>query len=1413
MENEKKMPQLLLEASWEVCNKVGGIYTVIATKAPSLKKVMGDNVIYIGPDVWRSDEKNPDFIEDAQLFSDWQKHIEGTDIKVKCGRWGIPGTPIAFLVDFSTLIPQKDEIFTKFWELYQLDSLNGHWDYIESALFGYAVGKAIDSFTDFYYETNQGIVAQFHEWMTGTGVLYLKDKAPDISLIFTTHATVSGRCLAGNNKPLYDFLSDYNGNEVANMFNVKAKHSLEYNAANQAHVFTTVSDITAKECTQLLDATPNPVTPNGFDNSFVPEGEAFTEKKAIARGKLKQVAESLIGYELKEDTLFIGSSGRYEYRNKGIDVLMDSIKQINDGESIKRQICVFILIPANIFGPRTDLQAVLNGKASRTRLSQPYITHGIHDINYDPILNSIKGTSIDNGEEDQVKLIFVPSYLKGDDGIFNIPYYDLLIGLDLTVFPSYYEPWGYTPLESIAFSIPSITTDLAGFGVWAKEFSSNIIDGLSVIHRTDSNYHDVVTELKDVIISFVNLDETATNEARKKAFNLSQKALWSELIEPYFEAYSLAIKKAGKRIIKQSRKSHNLPHMKIDVCHTNMPEWKEISVKSRLPEELIGLVEISRNLWNVWNYKATDLFRKINKERWDQLKDNPIKFLETISYEEYNNLLSDKDYMAFYKEVYDSFKDYMAAKTTHTGPQIAYFSMEFGLTDYLKIYSGGLGILAGDYLKEASDCNANMVAVGLLYRNGYFTQALSISGEQQAIYEPQNFGMLPIKLMKDENNAPIQIKLHFPGRDVTASIWRVQVGRVDLFLLDTDLYENQEQDRSITAQLYGGDWENRLKQEILLGFGGIRALEKLGFKPDVYHCNEGHAAFINIQRLERYIANEKLTFEDALEVVRSSSLFTTHTPVPAGHDSFDEEILRVYLRHIPESLHISWEDFMMLGKEMPYNAGDRFSMSILAARTSQEMNGVSKLHGEVSRDMFQKLWKGYFASELHIGHVTNGVHYGTWTSKDWRKVYEANFGDEFLSDQSNPKHWEKIYDLSDELVWNTKQGLKSRLMKYIKYRFEKDWLEKQGDPSRVVSVLENISDKALTIGFARRFATYKRAHLLFNDIDRLKRILNNPDRPVQFLFAGKAHPADGGGQGLIKHIVELSKLPEFEGKIIFLENYDMLLAKRLVSGVDIWLNTPTRPLEASGTSGEKAQMNGTLNFSVLDGWWLEGFRKGAGWALTEKRTYEKQDFQDELDASTIYSILEHEIIPLYYEKNEEGFNPEWVRVIKNSIAQIAPHYTTKRMFDDYSHQYYVPLFERTVNLQKNEFEKAIELSDWKKFVASEWEAISAIDINFDEINRELAFGDRPTVTLKLHTGELSYSDIGVELVTLLKNEKNGVDLIATREMEVVSSDETTVDYKLDYVITTPGNFRYALRVFPKHKYLPHRQSFCYTKWL
>lgn len=853
--------------------------------------------------------------------------------------------------------------------------------------------------------------------------------------------------------------------------------------------------------------------------------------------------------------------------------------------------------------------------------------------------------------------------------------------------------------------------------------------------------------------------------------------------------------------------------MKVKINQSNYPTWKEINTKAKVPAKLEKLTKLAGNLWWVWNSEAKELFKECDSELWEKVGNNPVLFLERIKIDTLEKIEKDEELLGKINSVYDKFEKYMKEPKDPKKPSVAYFSMEYGLTDIIKIYSGGLGVLAGDYLKEASDCNIDMTAIGFLYRYGYFTQTLSMNGEQIANYEPQIFNTLPIAQVKDENGNPLVHEVPFFDRTIYANVWKVSVGRINLYLMDTDIEKNSEYDRSITHQLYGGDWENRMKQEYMLGIGGVLLLNRLGIQHDTYHCNEGHAALINVERLNYYINQKGMTFQEAFEVVRSSSLYTVHTPVPAGHDKFDEGLFGKYMYHYAQKLNISWDELMDLGRENPGDKGEKFSMSVFACNTCQEVNGVSWLHGEVSKKMFANIWKGYFPEESHVSYVTNGVHMPTWAADEWKKLYFETFDSSFYKDQSNMAIWEKIYSVPDEKIWSIKKSLKKKLIDYIRVKYQDNWLRNQGDPSRIIKILESINPEALTIGFGRRFATYKRAHLLFTDLERLAKIVNNPRCPVQFIFTGKAHPADGAGQGLIKRIVEISRQPEFQGKIIFLENYDMALAKRLISGVDIWLNTPTRPLEASGTSGEKALMNGVINFSVKDGWWLEGYREGAGWALTEKRTYEYQGHQDQLDAATIYSILENEIIPMFYATNSKGYSPEWVKTIKNSIAMIAPNYTTKRMLDDYTRKFYNPLRERFHKLTENNYAKAKELAAWKEKIAEHWDQIEIVSATVsDKLIENPEVGDKYVAEVVLDTKSLNDNGIGIDFVSTMKDNNNNDKIDEVKEMKLVKEEGTKLYFKLEDRVSRSGTFKYAFRMFPSNKDLAHRQDFCYVRW-
>lgn len=850
--------------------------------------------------------------------------------------------------------------------------------------------------------------------------------------------------------------------------------------------------------------------------------------------------------------------------------------------------------------------------------------------------------------------------------------------------------------------------------------------------------------------------------------------------------------------------------MKIKADYVSAPQWKELVVKSTLPEELKCLDEIAHNLWWVWNFEARDLFRDLDPELYSAVKHNPVLLLERLSFDRKEEIVKDKALMKRIQGVYKSFREYMDVKPDSKRPSVAYFCMEYGIHSALKIYSGGLGMLAGDYVKEASDSNVDMCAVGFLYRFGYFTQTLSMDGQQIAKYEAQNFNSIPVERVYDKDGNPLVVDVPYTNYQVHASVWVANVGRVKLYLLDTDNDMNSEFDKPITHSLYGGDWENRLKQEILLGIGGMLLLKKLGIKKDVYHCNEGHAALCNLQRLCDYIESG-LTFNQAMELVRASSLYTVHTPVPAGHDYFDEGLFGKYMGGYPAKLGISWDEFIGMGRTNPDDHSEKFCMSTFACNTCQEVNGVSKLHGWVSQKMFAPIWNGYYPEENHVGYVTNGVHFPTWAATEWKQLYGKYFDKNFMSDQSNQSIWEAIYNVEDEEIWKTRKGLKQKLVDYIRVQFRETWLKNQGDPSRVVSLLESIDSNALIIGFCRRFATYKRAHLLFTDLERLSKIVNNPERPVKFLFAGKAHPADGAGQGLIKKIYEISQRPEFLGKIIFLEDYDFMLARRLVSGVDIWMNTPTRPLEASGTSGEKAEMNGVVNLSVLDGWWLEGYREGAGWALTEKRTYQNQGYQDQLDAATIYGLLENEIIPLFYNKNKKGYSEGWVKVIKNSIAQIAPHYTMKRQLDDYYSKFYCKEAARFKKLSADNNKLAKDIAQWKEAVAERWDAINVVSSNWDIPATGAMTGVEYTV--KFVVNEQGLDDaIGMEIVSVHTDENGEERIFSVRPLEVVGKEGNNYTFEGKLELSNAGNYKTAVRMFPKNANLPHRQDFCYVKW-
>ncbi len=1405
-------PNYIFEVSWEVCNEEGSIHTVLSTKSITEQKEFGDNYIMIGPDVWRDSAEHPEFMEDGNILSGWKQRALSEGLRVRVGHWKIAGKPLVILVDFTTYFHKKDEIFSHFWDQYKLDSISGKWDYIEPSLFGYASGLVIESYVKYYLTSNEKIVAQFHEWMTGAGLLYLKKQLPQVGTIFTTHSTVIGKAIAEHDQDLYSKMREYKGDEKATEFQLVSKHSMEKICAQNADTFTTVSERTSIECKQFLEREVDLITPDGFEDNFVPFAD-FDSLRKESRELLLHIASAVTDYQFPENTFILGTSGKYEFRNKGLDLFIDALGNLNKSGDPGKEVLAFIFVPANHYGPRKDLIEKLKDPSFQLK-NDRHFTHNLHYSEHDPVIKEIKARELENNPDDKVKIIFAPVYLDAKDGIFNKYYHEILLAMDLMIFPSYYEPWGYAPVESLALKVPSVTTTLSGFGHWVKDQLKDPDHGLFILNRNDDNSSEVVEGISEAITQMFSLDEEKFAKAREKAFDISRVALWSNLIMYYKEAYSLALEMVSTRVdsFVETERVEKLPQVDLSLGRT--PNWKKVIILQTLPEKLQPLKELSRNLWWSWNYDAIELFESIDEDLWTKYERNPIDLLDRIPFEKLASLENDAEFIDRMDKVYSRFRNYLDS-AEFKKPEIAYFSMEYGLQDSLKIYSGGLGLLAGDYLKEASDYNYNIIGIGLLYRYGYFKQEFSPEGDQISLNEPLQFSKLPVSPVQDENGKWVQITIVLPGRDLKARIWRVDVGRVKLFLLDTDFEENMDHDRSTTHQLYGGDNENRFKQELLLGVGGIRALRILGYNPDLYHCNEGHAAFIGLERLREYIQGKSLTYPEALEIVRSSSLFTTHTPVPAGHDYFDEDLMRTYMAHYPNRLKIDWNQLMDLGKMNPGQPSERFSMSCLAVNLSDKINGVSKIHGEVSRYMFADMWKGYLPEEIPIGYVTNGVHVPTWISKRWNNFYREHIDPDFLIKQEDRGMWQKVNKVDQSEIWKIRNKERGELIKYLKRRFKNVSANSSENPKLLLEIEEKLNPGALTIGFARRFATYKRAHLLFRDLDRLASIVNNPFMPVQFLFAGKAHPRDKAGQDLIKFIIEISRQERFRGKIIFIENYEIGLAKRLIRGVDVWLNTPTRPLEASGTSGEKVVMNGGLHFSVLDGWWAEGYKPGAGWALQKDKVYDDQDLQDQFDAQTIYTLLENEIIPLFFKRNEKGIPVAWVDCIQKSIAEVAPEFTMNRMLRDYIDRFYYDLYERNIKLKENDHERLTRVSNWKRKILRVWDEIEILDIKYPDVNmKSIEIGKSYSSELLVDLKSLDADEIGIEFIVGEQNDQEGsMKILSAEDFKLVKQENSKAWYKIDIAPPKPGIFDYGIRMYPKNPIGKYRQDMNLVRWI
>ena len=847
--------------------------------------------------------------------------------------------------------------------------------------------------------------------------------------------------------------------------------------------------------------------------------------------------------------------------------------------------------------------------------------------------------------------------------------------------------------------------------------------------------------------------------------------------------------------------------------------FNTITIRPKLPEKIERLEEISNNLWWSWNIEFLQLLREIDKEVWEACEKNPVKFLKNVPQDKLERAAENEDFVRRYNEVVSNYDSYMNSKNTYfnkhfpsnTNDIIAYFSAEYGLDETIPIYSGGLGILSGDHLKSSSDLGLPLIGVGLLYKEGYFNQRITAKGEQISEYQEVDITNMPVYPVKNENGEDTIITVQIEGKDILVKVWEIQVGRIKLYLLDTDLMENPKEYQGLTKKLYGGGQETRIAQEIVLGIGGVRALKAMGIEPKLYHMNEGHSSFLVIELIKDIMKEKQVSFDVAKEIAFAMLAFTTHTPVPAGNDIFDVELVSKYLVDKWKEIGLSKEEFLKMGMTPNDTLNNRFNMAVLALKYSGKKNGVSKLHGKVSREIFSEVWPNTFDDESPITHVTNGIHTCTWTSAQLKETFNEYFPPYWQERIQDHNVWKAVDDIPDERLWDIHKKRKLSMQEEVRRNIKQRFISSGVSYGEVTELLKYLNPNVLTIGFARRFATYKRAALIFKDIERLTQILNDENRPVQIVFAGKAHPADGAGQDVIKYIHEVSLMPQFKGKIFLLENYNIAVSRYLISGVDVWLNNPRRPMEASGTSGEKTALNGIPNFSVSDGWWEEGYNGENGWIIGSTQNYDVQEEQDLADSNSLYHVLESDIIPKFYERDEQNIPRKWLKVMKNSIKSIGPEYSTSRMIIDYLDVIYMPL----VNLYKNEFtnlENVFQYLDWKKNVYKNWDKIK-IEQRDNIDKATLDAGQELRVSVKVNFGNIDPENAQVQAYIIRMNEQNDLDLETVINLTKSTEEGHWNIYEGDINLVEGGNFAYTFRVIPKHRMLLDPANMDLYKWL
>lgn len=1389
----------LFEVSWEVCNKVGGIYAVVSSKILEALAAFGENYFLLGPDLGN----NPDFEEtDEPCWQELRQETDRRNLSCRFGRWNIPGRPKVILVGYRDRYDQSQLLFS-LWNRYGVDSISGGWDYVEPVMFSTACGEVIEAACKALHIPADGpALAHFHEWMCGGGLLYLKTNAPYVGTVFTTHATMLGRSMAGSGFDIYKQMHQINPKHEAGAYNITAKCSMETASAREADCFTTVSRITADEAGVFLGRTPDVLTLNGLDLRVIPDYSRDRSLAAASRQRLLEAAGRLLRRRLPEDTRVFLVSGRYEYHNKGIDVFLDALGMVNTALSQSQS---NVLALCAVMGGHSGVNAdAVSGDPAKLPGQGGFwiSSHHVYNQPNDPILNACQRLGLDNRPENHVQVIFDPALLDGKDGFLNMRYEEVLAACDLGVFPSWYEPWGYTPQESAAHAVPTVTTDLSGFGMWVRS-SQRDKNGVTIICRRQTSYDETAASLRDVLLQYASLPEEQMQEHRHMVRHVAEGCSWEQFFPYYVQAYGLALDKARQRSSQPAGGSTTLTRVLAATMSTT-PNLHSFTALTSLPPAIGRLRELAHNLWWSWHPECHYLFSALNEEEWERSNHNPIATLEKATRARLIIVAHEQSYLRLYNQTMAAFDAYMAEAPQSFGPlapqqPLAYFSTEYGLSECLPIYSGGLGVLSGDHLKSASDLNIPLVAVGLLYKNGYFRQIIDKNGDQTPVYPENDFATLPIEQVKDQDGKPREIYLQMPGRRLHVQIWLVRVGRINLYLLDTNLPSNTAEDRKITARLYEADRDIRLRQEILLSRGGVSMLRALDIRPAAYHMNEGHSAFLIFERIRLLMQENGLSFEEAGEVVRGSTLFTTHTPVDAGNERFSLESMEAYFKPYIQTVGISWQTLVNMGR---FEGSERnvFEMTVLALKYSMKANGVSALHGVVSRHMWQEGWQGVPVAEIPIFSVTNGIHVPSYAGPAMRPLLQKHLGEGWQELTPDDQKWTRIADIPDADLWTARQTQKKHLLEAIRSSLP-EFFKKFAIPyEKQQEMTSRLTPETLVIGFARRFAPYKRATLLFADVDRLARILEKSGQPVIFVFAGKAHPADGQGIGLIRELFQHMLSPRFFGKIFFIEDYSLAVSRLMVQGCDVWLNNPRRPYEACGTSGQKVAVNGGLNLSVADGWWCEGYNGTNGWTigpLVAKGSLgpEQSDYDD---AASLYSLLEDKVIPLYFERDADNRPHNWLLRVRKAMQTLIAQYSSHRMLRDYLSDYYIPAATSHQEIRSNHYALARHLSQWKQDVNVRFGSVQMDTIRIEGIKEDsLLDGQSLQVAVTVHPGSMKLDEL---LVQLVAGPGDGSTFTETPDVVEMQPESEGVDGTMTFVCTyTPsrsGIHVYGVRVMP-----------------